>query len=177
LVEPLDDWVPVQPTMEEEAVGRIVLPANMAEDASSASIVLAIGSGVDPAGRCRARDLGQDGRIARRLEAQAAAARRRPRSRRDPERSRSNGDGRSVGKCRQLTVKALFCPLPRDRAVEVYVPGGSCLTNVCGPRQGSSTGTCAKESRSEVVLIGPPAGTRLGRAWGDGDRGGTAAIA
>jgi len=43
MVEPLDDWVLVQPTMEEEAVGRIVLPANMTEGRIERCIVLAIG--------------------------------------------------------------------------------------------------------------------------------------
>ena len=83
LVEPLDDWVLVQPTMEEEAVGRIVLPANMTEGRLERSIVLAIGSGGQrpAARRRRARDLGQDGGAARRLQARSAAARRRPRSR------------------------------------------------------------------------------------------------
>ncbi|MDX6620535.1 MAG: hypothetical protein QOK36_2921 [Gaiellales bacterium] len=46
IVEPLDDWVLVQPTMEEEAVGRIVLPANMTEGRLERSIVLAVGSEV-----------------------------------------------------------------------------------------------------------------------------------
>jgi len=46
LVEPLDDWVLVQPSMEEEAVGRIVLPANMTEGRLERSIVLAVGSEV-----------------------------------------------------------------------------------------------------------------------------------
>ena len=42
LVEPLDDWVLVQPTMGEEAVGRIVLPANMTDGRLERSIVLAV---------------------------------------------------------------------------------------------------------------------------------------
>jgi hypothetical protein len=46
IVEPLDDWVLVQPTMEEEAVGRIVLPASMTEGRLERSIVLGIGSEV-----------------------------------------------------------------------------------------------------------------------------------
>ena len=46
MVEPLDDWVLVQPTMEEEAVGRIVLPASMTEGRLERSIVLAIGADV-----------------------------------------------------------------------------------------------------------------------------------
>ena len=46
LVEPLDDWVLVQPTMEEEAVGRIVLPANMTEGRLERSIVLGVVSEV-----------------------------------------------------------------------------------------------------------------------------------
>jgi co-chaperonin GroES (HSP10) len=44
IVEPLDDWVLVQPSMEEEAIGRIVLPANMTEGRLERSIVLAVGS-------------------------------------------------------------------------------------------------------------------------------------
>ena len=46
LVEPLDDWVLVQPSMEEEAIGRILLPATMTEGRLERSIVLAVGSEV-----------------------------------------------------------------------------------------------------------------------------------
>jgi co-chaperonin GroES (HSP10) len=46
IVEPLDDWVLVQPSMEEEAIGRIVLPANMTEGRLERSIVLAVGAEV-----------------------------------------------------------------------------------------------------------------------------------
>lgn len=46
IIEPLDDWVLVQPTMEEEAVGRIVLPASMTEGRLERSIVLSVGSEV-----------------------------------------------------------------------------------------------------------------------------------
>ncbi len=46
LVEPLDDWLLVQPTMEEEAVGRIVLPASVTEGRLERSIVLAFGTDV-----------------------------------------------------------------------------------------------------------------------------------
>ena len=51
LVEPLDDWILVQPTMEEEAVGRIVLPANMTEGRLERSIILAIGTDVSDLSR------------------------------------------------------------------------------------------------------------------------------
>ena len=46
LVEPLDDWVLVQPSMEEEASGRRLLPAPQTEGRLERSIVLAVGSEV-----------------------------------------------------------------------------------------------------------------------------------
>jgi hypothetical protein len=46
LVEPLDDWVLVQPTQDEEAVGRIVLPASITEGRLERCIVLAAGAEV-----------------------------------------------------------------------------------------------------------------------------------
>ena len=91
LVEPLDDWVLVQPTMEEEAVGRIVLPANMTEGRLERSIVLAIGSEVSDLqpgdvvlpGRCsaalRGHTLVGQSRLAIITVAKAVAARRHTR--------------------------------------------------------------------------------------------------
>jgi co-chaperonin GroES (HSP10) len=46
VIEPLDDWVLVQPAHEEESRGRLVLPSTIAQSRLERSIVLACGPAV-----------------------------------------------------------------------------------------------------------------------------------
>ena len=46
VVEPLDDWLLLQPAMEEETRGRIVLPPSAAQTRLERGIVLAVGASV-----------------------------------------------------------------------------------------------------------------------------------
>lgn len=45
-IEPLDDWVLVQPSMDDESRGKLVLPATVAQSRLERSIVLACGPAV-----------------------------------------------------------------------------------------------------------------------------------
>jgi co-chaperonin GroES (HSP10) len=45
-IEPLDDWVLVQPAMDEESRGRLLLPATVSQSRLERTIVLACGPAV-----------------------------------------------------------------------------------------------------------------------------------
>lgn len=45
-IEPLDAWLLVQPSLEEESRGRLVLPATVAQSLLERCIVLSVGSSI-----------------------------------------------------------------------------------------------------------------------------------
>jgi hypothetical protein len=46
VIEPLDDWLLLQPALEEESRGRLLLPSTVAQSRLERSIVLACGPAV-----------------------------------------------------------------------------------------------------------------------------------
>ena len=49
-IEPLDDWLLLQPALEEEMRGRLLLPSTIAQSRLERSIVLAVGPAVTDLG-------------------------------------------------------------------------------------------------------------------------------